>query len=269
MNLSQELLHEIQRKLAWMRLSQNFEHPLQVSSERLIRLATRWRLLDHFEIDDETVPTLAHFGHAEAVMWLYAHGYYRKPHTKTVMYEVDWSYYPIDMAAANGHLELVQWLYHQGEGITTFAMDYAAMNGHLHVVAWLHAHGGACTTIAFDATAGAGNLQMLKWLVEHRGESFSRSIFKNNDELRPEIYKFILEKRADLFHPNLIINAARCNDLETLKQLYERNGEHWRNYFGTTENGTRFNYMDKAFLEAGKHNRIQVVLWFMEMKLIV
>lgn len=210
MELPFDLQFEIQRKLIWTKLEPHFNTLLQILRANIIKAATRWRFLEQFQIDEETVPTLAHFGHIEAVKWLYSNGFYRKPHTKTVMYEADWSDYPIDMAAANGHLDLVQWLFDNGEGMTTFAMDYAAMNGHMNIVQWLHTHGGACSTVAFDATAGAGNLEMLKWLVENRGERWSRSIFKINNELLPEIYKFILEQDRTLFHPNLIVNAARC-----------------------------------------------------------
>lgn len=267
MNLPQDLEYIIGQKLAFLALKDYFDNPLQILSKKWINFATRWQLLDKFEIGDETVPALAHFGHTDAVKWLYSHGLYIKPYTKGTMYEVDWSDYPIDMAAANGYLELVQWLFGQGEGFTAFAMDYAAMNGHLEVVKWLHTHGGACTTIAFDATAGAGNLTVLKWLVENRHERWSRSIFKNNDELHPEIYKFIMEQDSTLFHPNLIVNSARCGDLETLKKLYGKNGKEWTNYSRSRHDN--YQYTNRAFVEAAKKAHIPVVLWFIEMKLLI
>ena len=268
MNLTYDLVVSIKEKLVYQFLQPKFDTPLQNLNQNTILLATKWQLLSHFLIDEDTLPLIAEKGHLETVKWLYKNAY-KRPFVKIAIYASDWSDYPIDMAAYGGHLDIVEWLYSVGEGYTTFAMDYAAINGHLDVVRWLHSKGASCTKLAFDGAASAGNLEILKWLAENRHEGCSNSIFKNNDEILPSIYKFVLKRYPYTFHPNVIVMCARRGDLETLQELWQQRTTEWTIYTGNRPNGLRFYYTTSAYVEAGKAGHVSVVLWFIQNRLIV
>lgn len=133
---------------------------------------------------------------------------------------LNYSYSPIDHAAAGGHLMVVIWLHENGKMCTINAMDWAAENGFLEIVKWLHENRReGCTTYAMDWASRNGHFEVVKWLHKHRKEgctSFAMTWAIRNGQF--EVVKWLYDHRKEYYINSYSMYLAIKNNHHELAQ---------------------------------------------------